>query len=206
MTSHASPFLLPGLRALAAALARANPEPAESRHPPRDVQAFEPLRQRDPNAWNQLFTNEMPAVFRYVRARVGGTHEAEDLTSIVFEEAWKHADRLEDRGLPARAWLIGIARHVVATHHRRWFRSPPHLTLEAFDQPHQETGLSAELLDLANAVRHLSRSHAEVITLRFIHGLSLQETAEVLRISLDGVKGRQARALLALRERLDQQA
>ena len=192
-----------GFRYLLAALARL---PSEAGDAP-DVHVvpssmIESLRQRDPNAWHHLFSTEMAAVFRYVLSRVGNHADAEDLAGHVFEEAWEHAESLHDRGLPPRAWLFGIARNLVNTHRRRWFRHQPALALEAFDGHAEDPGLDSELLDLAGAVASLAAGHGEVINLRFIHGLSLQETAAVLGTTVDGVKGRQARALAELRERM----
>jgi len=54
-------------------------------------------------------------------------------------------------------------------------------------------------MDLAHSIAKLERSYAEVISLRFINCLSLQETASVLGVSVDAVKARQARALVRLR-------
>ena len=56
------------------------------------------------------------------------------------------------------------------------------------------------MVDLAAALRRLPSSQAEVVTLRFVHGLSLEETAEALGATVDAVKARQARALTRLRE------
>jgi len=192
-----------GFRDLLAALARL---PSEAGDVP-DVHVvpsstIESLRQRDPNAWHHLFSTEMPAVYRYALSRVGNPSDAEDLAGRVFEEAWEHAESLHDRGLPPRAWLFGIARHLVNTHRRRWFRHQPALALEAFGGHAEDPGLDSEMLDLARALASLAAGHSEVINLRFIHGLSLQETAEVLGTTVDGVKGRQARALAELRLRL----
>lgn len=192
-----------GFKALLAALARlpwGGGEEEEDVHARQG--AIEPLRRRDQEAWRQLFAAEMPAVYRYALSRLGNAADAEDLTSSVFAEAWEHAGSLEDRGLPPRAWLFGIARNLVSTHRRRWFRRPPMLALEAFDSQADDPGLSADLLDLARGVAALSAGHAEVVMLRFIHGLSLQETAAVLLTTVDGVKGKQARALSELREGL----
>lgn len=161
------------------------------------------LRRRDEASWNELFAREMPAIYRYAMARLGDAGDAEDAAAQVFEEAWKSAPGIEDRGLPARAWLFGIARNVVNRRRTRLFRKPPALQLELFDGAHDEVRLSAELADLAVALRALPPNHAEVVALRFIHGLSLEECAAVLKTSVDGVKGRQARALATLRERLD---
>jgi len=144
----------------------------------------------------------MPAIFRYARLRLGNADRAEDATAEVFEQAWRSVGSFEDRGLPPRAWLFGIARNVVGSHRRWLFRQPPQVALEAFDGPGGDSGLSAERLDLAQAIADLEPPHAEVISLRFLNGLSLEETAATLGISIDAVKGRQARALLALRARL----
>jgi len=160
------------------------------------------LRRREPEAWHEFFVREMPAVYRYALSRLGQASEAEDATSQVFEEAWEHAEDLRDHGLPARAWLFGVARNVVNTHRRKWFRQPPALALEAFDGSAADPGLDPELLDLARGIAALEAAHAEVISLRFVHGLSLQETATTLGTTVDGVKGRQARALVELRKQL----
>ena len=172
--------------------------------PPRSAPApgIGDLRGRDHQAWHALFDREMPAIYRYALSRLGDAAAAEDVTSEVFEQAWEHAHTLDDHGLPARAWLFGIARHVVNSHRRSLFRRPPQVALEAFDGAAADGALSAERLDLARAIAALEPAYSEVISLRFIHGLSLQETAASLSLSLDAVKGRQARALVALRERL----
>lgn len=189
-----------GLRSiLAAALTAAGVEPAR-----RAVLASEPelLQRRDPAAWRALFEREMPAIYRYSASRLLSPAEAEDATSETFAEAWEHADSFADQGLPARAWLFGIARNVVNTHRRKLVRRPPPLALETFDAGKSDPALDPALIDLAHAVSALDHGHAEVITLRFLHGLSLQETAGVLGTTVDAVKGRQARALVEMRKAL----
>lgn len=192
--------LLASLRLLQAAFERAAPA----------HQAYEPLgpgirdlRQRDPGAWRTLLMDETPAVYRYVRARVRSAEDAEDLTSEVLEEAWRCIGSLEDRGLPPRSWLFGIAARVVARHWRRHFRRPPALSIAAFDGTGGDPAGRTDSLDLVRGIAALKRQHAEVIVLRFLHGLSIHETASLLDASVDAIKGRQARALEELRRRLD---
>jgi RNA polymerase sigma-70 factor (ECF subfamily) len=184
---------------LAALLKASSPEPSL-----RAVATSEPelLRQRDPGAWRALFEREMPAIYQYSASRLGSPTEAEDATSEVFEAAWEHAGSFADQGLPARAWLFGIARNVVNTRRRKWVQRPPALALETFDGGEADPALDPALIDLAHAVGALDQGYAEVITLRFLHGLSLQETADVLRTTVDAVKGRQARALVEMRKTL----
>lgn len=162
------------------------------------------LQRREPDAWRDLFEREMPAIYRYAKSRLADASEAEDATSQVFTEAWEHAEAFQDRGLPPRAWLFGIARNVVNTHRRRWFGRPPAVAIEAFDGASADPGLDSGLLDLARSLALIDPAHAEVISLRFIHGLSIQEAAIVMGTSPDGVKGRQARALARLRDHLEE--
>ncbi len=192
------------VRGFAAALQQRLPPHEPAAPPPVRPGFIQAIRERDAEAWHDLFDREMPAIYRYALSRLGDAARAEDATSEVFEQAFRNAESFHDRGLPPRAWLFGIARHVVGSHRRSWFRRPPQLTIEAFDGGGEDQALSPDRLDLARAIAELEPAHCEVISLRFLHGLSLQETAEVIGASTDAVKGRQARALAALRERLSE--
>lgn len=163
---------------------------------------IEELRQRQPGAWRRLFEMEGDAVYRYVYGRVGSHADAEDLVATVFEEAWKHADTLRDQGLPARAWLFGIARHVVGTHHRRLYRKAPTISLDAFTDVAARIESTDVAMDLVTAMGKLKPQLAEVVAMRFIHGLSLKEAAVALNTTVDAVKRRQARGIEELRAHL----
>ncbi|MEO8539513.1 MAG: sigma-70 family RNA polymerase sigma factor [bacterium] len=188
-----------GFRALFAAFV--NREAAKYRHAEATLE-HEALRRRDQDAWRKVFETEHSAIYRYAIGRLGSPTDAEDATSQVFAEAWEHAPTYEDHGLPVRAWLFGIARNVVNSHRRRLIQRPPQLSLEDHDRADHDPALDADRLDLAKAVATLELSWAEVVTLRFIHGLSVAETASALGLSVDAVKGKQARALAQLRKSL----
>lgn len=162
---------------------------------------YNALRDRDHESWNVLFDQEAPAIYRYALSRLGDAGLAEEATSDVFEAAWKGAESYTDRGLPARAWLFGIARHVVASQQRRWRRRAPQISIDAYVESGQSESHD-DRLDLVRAIAALTPAHAEVINLRFLQGLSLAETAQVLNVTTDAVKGRQLRALEALRREL----
>jgi RNA polymerase sigma-70 factor (ECF subfamily) len=162
---------------------------------------YNALRDRDHESWNVLFDQEAPAIYRYALSRLGDAGLAEEATSDVFEAAWKGAESYTDRGLPARAWLFGIARHVVASQQRRWRRRAPQISIDAYVESGQSESHD-DRLDLVRAIAALTAAHAEVINLRFLQGLSLAETAQVLNVTIDAVKGRQLRALEALRREL----
>jgi len=202
LTGAAAAALPWRVRGFSAALRHRTPVDDAATSPGADRAFVRALRERDPDAWRELFEREMPGIYRYALSRLGDAGKAEDAAGDVFEQAYRNAESFQDRGLPPRAWLFGIARNVVGSHRRSWFRRPPQFAIEAFDGGGEDPGLSPDRLDLARALAELEPTHGEVISLRFLHGLSLQETAEVIGASTDAVKGRQARALVALRARM----
>src|SRR3954454_2422966 len=76
----------------------------------------------DPAALEAFYRAEVEAVQRFVARRVADPQLAADLTAEVFLAAVDSASTYRpDRGSPG-AWLVGVARHVMATEFRRQSR------------------------------------------------------------------------------------
>jgi DNA-directed RNA polymerase specialized sigma24 family protein len=86
--------------------------PRNGRRPPRRAQAG------DADAFGVLFERHASAVLRFCFRRTGNATLAEDLTSIVFLEAWRVRGKtvfFESRALP---WLLGVALNVLRSQAR----------------------------------------------------------------------------------------
>src|SRR5437867_12551508 len=68
--------------------------------------------------WDALFTEQLPRVYNFFRYRVGIRADAEDLTSITFERAWRARRRYRRDLAGFSTWLFSIARNVAADHFR----------------------------------------------------------------------------------------
>jgi len=76
----------------------------------------------DPDAFERFYRENLEAVRRFVARRVADPHLAADLTAEIFLAAIDSARSYRrERGVP-QAWLIGVARHVVAGEFRRQSR------------------------------------------------------------------------------------
>src|SRR3954452_1282177 len=76
----------------------------------------------DPDALEAFYREHLDTVQRFVARRVADPHLAADLTAEIFLAAVDSSPSYRpDRGVPA-AWLIGVARNVVATEFRRQSR------------------------------------------------------------------------------------
>ena len=175
---------------------------------PHDEQAAAELARRaaahDPLAWSQLFTAEYGSVYAFVRYRLRGSPEAEDIAAQVFETAYLNAHRFDYRGVPIEGWLIGIARNLVRDHRKKQRRRGFHEEFEETMTPpiSDVAGQIALQNDLAAAVQHLTEDQQTVLSLRFLMDRSVAETAILMDRSEDAVKNLQRRALAAMQRAL----
>jgi RNA polymerase sigma-70 factor (ECF subfamily) len=69
--------------------------------------------------WDALYAEQLPRVYNFFRYRVGDGPEAEDLTSVTFEKAWRARHRYRRDLAAFSTWLLTIARNVAIDHYRR---------------------------------------------------------------------------------------
>jgi RNA polymerase sigma factor (sigma-70 family) len=139
-------------------------------------------------------------VQRFVARRVADPHLAADLIAEVFLAAVDSASSYRpDRGAPA-AWLVGVARHVLATEFRRQSRDRAVLRrisgrrlLDADSLARIEERIDAErdARELYGALASLPPRERALMELIALDGLSVTEAAAVL-----GVKPGTARVRL----------
>jgi RNA polymerase sigma factor (sigma-70 family) len=142
---------------------------------------------------------ELENVYSYIYSRVGNRADAEDLTQQV---ALKALPRLRDAypGPAIRGYLYTTARTVMASFWSNRARVPE---AELGDEVWVE-GRGEELTAPAHAVVWVERTlsalpshHRTVLSLRFLRGYSLRETAEAMGKTVGGIKVMQLRALRA---------
>jgi RNA polymerase sigma-70 factor (ECF subfamily) len=159
----------------------------------------------DTEAFASLYESYVDQVYRFIFYRVGDHQTAEDLTSQVFFKAWDNLGRYQLRGLPFGAWLLRIARNTVIDYYRT-FKETTLLEPAALAQSDPaanvagqvERRLEAEWLQ--TVMQQLTEDQHQVLTLRFIEGLSTSEIAQVLGKREGAIRALQMRGLQALAE------
>ncbi|MBX6750336.1 MAG: sigma-70 family RNA polymerase sigma factor [Micromonosporaceae bacterium] len=162
----------------------------------------------DADAFAQIYHRYLDVVFRFIYFRVTNRQVAEDLTAETFLRALKRIGGVTWQGRDIGAWLITIARNLVADHFksgRYRFEVPTGDVLEADDEDHGPEG-SPELavvdhitnVTLLGAVQRLNPEQRECIVLRFLHGFSVAETAQAMGKNEGAIKALQYRAVRAL--------
>jgi RNA polymerase sigma-70 factor (ECF subfamily) len=159
---------------------------------------------REAEAWAEIFESHYRAVFSFVRYKLRGVDEAEDIASQVFEIAYARADRFDYRGVPIEGWLIGIARNLVRDHIKKIGRRGYEDDIEDANAPSvPDNALAVDLHnDLVAAMKDLTEDQQTVLSLRFLLDKSVADTAALMARSEDAVKNLQRRALAAMQRSL----
>ena len=120
-------------------------------------------------------------VYAYVAYRIGDGPDAEDVTSETFERALRYrASYDRSKGEPL-AWLIGIARRVIAG---RGFQSNEVLVAELPDVPASGAidDEVADALAVRAAVASLDERDRELVALRYGADLTVRQIASLLAL------------------------
>jgi RNA polymerase sigma-70 factor (ECF subfamily) len=151
------------------------------------------LESRSPE---QLYRALAPAVFGYMRAQ--RAPDPEDLTGEVFVQVVRDLHRFRGDDARLRSWVFTIAHHRVVDARRRAARRSVAVSLDDADgAASYDAHPVDEFMDpeLVRALDHLQR---DVVVLRFVADLSLEQVARLVRRSTGAVKALQHRALARL--------
>lgn len=184
--------------------------PTAERLAATDADLWRRAAEGDPEAFGELFSRHARAVHAFCARRTGDLSLADDLTSIVFLEAWRRRSQVvltADHALP---WLLGVAANVARASSRARLRYRRAIDrLPAGEPADDDGGVAARVdaqrqLDVAlRAVRRLSAAERDVVALVLWSGLTYAEAGTALGVPVGTVRSRLSRARRRLRTALD---
>jgi RNA polymerase sigma factor (sigma-70 family) len=173
-----------------------------------DNELWERAAGGDVDAFGALFVRHAPVVHAFCLRRTADPAAADDLTSIVFLEAWRLRAGVRIEPDAVRAWLLGVAVNSLRTHWRSRRRHAAALARLRVDRAESdESDRAAERLDAAarlraarNALAGLRREERDVLTLIAWGELDYDGVAVALGIPVGTVRSRLSRARRRLRD------
>jgi RNA polymerase sigma-70 factor, ECF subfamily len=182
------------------------PDPSD---PAGEVWSLVERAQRgETEAFGMIYDRYVDTVFRFIYFRVGNRQLAEDLTSDTFLRALKRIGSVTWQGRDLGAWLVTIARNLVADHFKSGRYRLEVTTGDVLDADREDRGPEGSpesaVVDhitnvtLLSAVKQLNPEQQECIVLRFLQGFSVAETAQAMGKNEGAIKALQYRAVRAL--------
>lgn len=156
-----------------------------------------------------IYEEHIWRIYGFLAYRLRDRSDAEDLTQLTFERAYKAWGRFDPEKASAGTWLLAIARNALIDYGRR--NRNGHVSsisagevdeaeLPTSAGPEADLGLDPEL---AQALEGLNDRERTVIALRFGGDMRGPEIAELLDLTLANVQQILSRALRKLRDALD---
>jgi RNA polymerase sigma-70 factor (ECF subfamily) len=158
------------------------------------------LLRGDDDAFVALYRRRRDDVYRFAFAMTKSRSFAQDATQEVFVRVLEHAAKYDARKGVVRAWLLGLARHVVIDRlraERRRSFEPEEVARPC--EGEQSVLTQQRLARLHDAIARLPLEYREALVLCELHELSYAECAAALACPVGTVRSRlhRGRALLA---------
>ena len=179
------------------------------------------LKAGSEEAYNWLIAHYHQPIYSLVYRIVNDPADAADTTQEVFLKVFRGMKRFNGES-SLKTWLYRIAIHEASNQRRWWFRhkSKENSMMAQEDENGNSYGLCDTLVDQGESpfellaheevrarveeeLRQVPEPYRTVVLLRDIEGLSYEEIAEVLQVSLGTVKSRLIRGREALKKRLE---
>ncbi len=158
----------------------------------------------DAIAFGELYDRYVDLIYRYVYYRVGTQTLTEDLVSETFLRALRRISSFSWQGRDFAAWLVTIARNLIADHFKSGRYRLEIATADMLEADRAQDGPEGEVLDamtnerLISAVKQLNSEQQECVVLRFLQGMSVTETALAMGKTEGAIKALQYRAVRSL--------
>ena len=188
---------------LASATKPRSPAPAHAASSPSDASAMQAscdtvligrVAQGDRSAMRVLYARHRVRVFRFALRILRDGPKAEDVSSDVFLDVWRQADRFEGRS-GVLTWMLGITRMKALSA----LRVPAEQELDdevagAIEDPAEDPAAVLQKKErgaiLRKCLTKLSAEHREIIDLVYYHEKSIAEAAAIVGIPDNTVKTR----------------
>jgi RNA polymerase sigma-70 factor (ECF subfamily) len=172
---------------------------------------FSRLKKKDKDAFIEAYDLYVDDIHRFIFFKVGNQEEANDLTSVVFLKTWeylKNNSLVDSRTL--RALLYKIARTSIVDYYRS-----RQVVASIDDEDHKidvaderqdisgQADLNADLKLIQSKLPDLKAEYREIIIMRFVNELELDEIADITGKNKANVRVLIFRALKALRELIE---
>lgn len=166
--------------------------------------AFLKLKSGDSDAFSFFYDQYVNRIYRFVFIKVSNKQVAEDLTQEIFMKVWQHlVDKKDIQNF--QAFIFKVARNSIIDHYRRAYRQE--LPLEYVDESqHEVIDEKIEHLDklldsenLLKLLKELKPEYQEVLLLRYVEDLSIDDIAGILQKDKNNVRVLIHRALAKLK-------
>ena len=172
-----------------------------------DSEIVRRAREGDKDSFAEVYQQVADDLYRVALYSLGNAHDAQDVVSETFIEAYKGIAGLRDEN-SFKPWIMRILSIRCKRQIGRYINGRNELDIDDFldlsdDREDMETA-STQKLALLSALQTLTPQERQIVALAVVQGYTVRETAEILGAPQGTVSSKLHRTLKKLRERLEE--
>ena len=170
---------------------------------PEEGELLLQLRKGDRIAFDEIFNRFADPIHTYIRLRLNGSEEADDVLQEVFVKIWRQTDLYDATKGRLFTWMMNIARNASIDMLRSKNYQKSSQNRELTENVYEESGsmvTNTDKIGLRKLVHTLKDEQKVLVELSYFEGYTQDEISKMLNIPLGTVKTRLRAALLQLRE------
>ena len=171
-----------------------------------DVAAVKRARLGDKDSFGEVYQQIADDLYRVALYSLGNAHDAQDVVSETFIEAYKGIKNLRDDN-SFRPWIMRILSIRCKRRIGQYITGRNELDIEDFlDLSEEADGVeekSTQKLALLGALEMLTPQERQIVALAVVQGYTVRETAEILGAPQGTVSSKLHRTLKKLRAQLE---
>src|SRR5680860_17698 len=177
----------------------------------KDKQALDRLKKRDREAFTKAYDDNVNDIYRFVYYKIGSDEEAKDITSAIFLKTWNHIqNNTLESAKTLRALLYKVARSTIIDYYRAHGRTKiisleddkNRVDVATYIDEDARIDIKRDIEIVRSKLPLLKEEYKEIIVMRFINELELDEIADITGKSKGNIRVLTHRALKALKDLL----
>lgn len=187
------------------------------RQPDRqDKKILAKLKRKDQEAYLKAYDLYVDQIYRFIYFKVSNSEEAEDITSSVFLKTWNYINENKlDDVKTLKALIYTIARTSVIDYYRKNAQDNLKIHIDNIEMPidlpdtrqdiHKKEEIKSDIRNIEDTLNKLKDEYREIIILKYIEELSIEEIADIIKKSKNNVRVLTHRAIKALKELIEEE-
>lgn len=170
------------------------------------------IKDHDQSAFEELYDQNIDNIYRFIYFKIGKKEDASDLSSAVFLKTWEYLQKNKiNQKETLRALVYKITRNMIIDYYRsnkgkNISLDDDNNKIDVIDESYNiEVDISnkGDFNDLLSKIMELKNEYREILIMRFVNDLSLDEIAEITGKKKMNIRVISHRAIKALREIID---
>jgi RNA polymerase sigma-70 factor (ECF subfamily) len=158
--------------------------------------------------WESTYKDLLPRVYHYFCLRINDSLDAEDLTAITFERAWRNRKKYQKDLGAFTNWIFGIAGHILADYYRKKrsenLRIAENSITELSSRAVEEDFAHKDQFNrIVSILASLPEREREIFSLKYGAQLNNREIAKIMNLTESNIGTILYRIVSRLREQLE---